>query len=242
MTARPPPPPVHRSPRSRWSRLWIFVGIVLALPVAAIVGLSGIVTYGLGWSPYSTPGISMQPTFIVGDYFFIDRRAYRASLPKRGEIIAFYAPPALDFGASRTDGRGPEFVKRVIGLPGDHIEMTPAGPVINGVPAVQTRLGEYGGRSAPTRRPFLLQVRLPDGLTYEILKYSPNAPLDKGSYVVPAGMHFVLGDNRDDSIDSRSQLGRQVGWYVPMTEVIGRAAHIYWSGIDHLERIGHVPK
>lgn len=156
------------------------------------------------------PTESMKPTILVGDHFFLDKLAFPANYPavlrpflprrsvSRGDIVAFKSP---------TDGNIP-FVKRVIGLPGDTIEVRNKDLYING-----TKMEE----------PYKIHVDSttysPDAWTPEELKIRDNY----GPVTVPADSFFVMGDNRDNSNDSRY-------WgFVTREELIGKPLFVYWS-------------
>ena len=156
------------------------------------------------------PTESMKPTIMVGDHFFLDKVAFPANYPavmrpwlphrsiRRGDIIAFKSP---------TDGNIP-FVKRVIGMPGDTVEVRNKNLFVNGA-----RLDE------PYKIHVDSTVYSPDPWTPEELKVRDNY----GPSAVPADNYFVMGDNRDNSNDSRY-------WgFVKWDEVIGKPLFIYWS-------------
>ncbi len=156
------------------------------------------------------PTESMKPTILVGDHFFLDKLVFPANFPvalreylpqrsvRRGDIIAFRSP---------TDGNIP-FVKRVIGAPGDRIEVRNKNVIVNG-----KRLDE------PYKIHVDPQVYSEDPWTPEELKVRDNF----GPVAVPEGKFFVMGDNRDNSNDSRY-------WgFVDGTEVIGKPLFVYWS-------------
>jgi signal peptidase I len=217
----------------------VVVVLLVAVPVAVVFVGGQLTISALGWKTFAMPGRAMAPTLIADDWFFVDTRAYKVAPPQRGDIVAVRAPPEFNLGPA-DNGAGPEIVKRVIGLPGDRIDMTPTGPVINGVAAVQEAVGDFPGPAGT--RATRLRERLPDGTSYEIVKDQAVSPYDRGRFVVPAGCYFVLGDNRDDSIDSRSVVGRKGNWYVPAADFIGRATFIWWSAAFQFDRIGKAAK
>lgn len=233
-----PPPPIDLPRPPRWSRILAISIVSVLAPVMATLVLTGVVMKAHSWRAFSMPSGSMQPALVTGDYLFVDQRAYAGGYrPGRGEIIAFY-PPVTQFTPAVQHGRPTPYIKRVVGLPGEEIVMISGVPTINGTAAIQTMIGEYNAspQHPKARR---LRERLPGGATYEILKYGDNASYDSGSFVVPANAYFVLGDNRDDSLDSRARLaGQRFGWYVPLGDVIGRADLVYWSGLGRLNRVG----
>ncbi|WP_256470297.1 signal peptidase I [Bradyrhizobium sp. 157] len=194
--------------------------------------------------PFNLPAASMSPTLLSGDYVFASKYPYGytrysfpfspplfsgrifGSVPGRGDVIVFRLPKDTS-----TD-----YVKRVVGLPGDRIQMKEGELYINGTAVRRERMEDFdgsdacGGGSIKVKR---WRETLPDGASYTTLDC-----VDRGFYdgtnvlTVPAGHLFVLGDNRDNSTDSRvlSAVG-----YIPLENVIGRVGMIFFS----LERGGN---
>jgi signal peptidase I len=188
--------------------------------------------------PFNIPSGSMEPTLLIGDYLFVSKFSYGYSrysfpidlpfihgriwegVPKRGDIAVFRPPrePQTDY------------IKRVIGLPGDKIQMIGGVLNINGKPVPKVAQGEWEGEGrfgSDTPIPQFREV-LDDGVTYLTLDMgdSPQAD-DTRVYEVPPGHYFLMGDNRDNSQDSRF-LDGPVG-YVPAENLVGRADIIFFS-------------
>jgi signal peptidase I len=182
------------------------------------------------------PSGSMMPTMLIGDYFFVSKLAYgytRYSLPfsppvfsgrifaaepQRGDLVVFRSPR----------DHATDFVKRVVGMPGERVQMIGGELHLNGQAVKRERADDFvyddGGRTVRAKR---WRETLPNGVSYETLDLQDNGFLDNTSvYTVPAGHYFMLGDNRDNSTDSRV-LG-QIG-YVPYDRLVGRATMIFYS-------------
>jgi signal peptidase I len=239
--ASAPPPPVAPPAPSRRRRLWIGIVLAVTIPVALVAVVGSLALQLTGWWPYNAPSGSMQPTLLVGDHFFVDREAYAdGRQPRRGDIVVFRVPASAG-DLARMYRPGTVLVKRIVGLPGEQVALHLGAPMIDGHAVVQEKLGEVPyGQAAESRMASRLRERYADGTTFEVLKYArPGLSDEGGPFTVPAGSYFVLGDNRDDSLDSRH--GHPLGvswWFVPADHLIGRANYIYWSGFDRLGRIG----
>ena len=211
-------------------------------------------------APFSIPSGSMLPTMYIGDYLFVQKWPYGysrfsfpfqipsfdgrifADLPERGDIVVF-RPPAQE---------NADFVKRVIGLPGDTIALSGGTVILNGKPLNRQSAGFVAvpaSANTPCRvvqgatpmvRPApdggsqclypAYRETLPNGASYLTLDQVETARADEFAPVtVPAGHLFLMGDNRDDSLDSRySSYEGGVG-LVPLENIVGRASARFWS-------------
>ncbi len=204
--------------------------IVEALAIAMVVRL-------FFYQPFSIPSGSMKETLLVGDYLFVSKLSYGystysftssfklfdgrifASPPERGDVAVFKLPR----------DNSTDYIKRVIGLPGDEIAVRNGVLFINGAEIPKVRDGSFTTREdgGPPRAIPRFKETLPNGVTYHVLDSEPYGPFDNvGPYKVPANHYFMMGDNRDNSTDSRALRG--VG-YVPFENFVGRADIIFFS-------------
>lgn len=228
---------------------------------AAVIAV-GIRTFA--YEPFSIPSGSMIPTLLVGDYLFVSKTAYGYSRfsfpwgivplegrvwddePERGDVIVFRPP-----GEPQTD-----FIKRLIGLPGETVQVKEGLLYINGQPVKRERIEDFVNLDNGIASPQYIET-LPGGVSHHIIEVRgdqgqlDNTPL----YVVPEGHYFMMGDNRDSSSDSRvtndnvpydvnlritdaAQLGN-VG-FVPAENLIGPAKILFWSYDNSLKLINPI--
>jgi signal peptidase I len=193
--------------------------------------------------PFTMPTASEQPTLTRGDYFFALKAPFYAT-PRRGDLLVFKLPSS---GAV-------DYVKRLIGMPGDRVQLRAGQLYINDLAVRETPIGMGDGELPTGAGPVKFYWETtPEGRSYEIQRSPDSEPAgDTAVYTVPAHCYFVLGDNRDDSIDSRfdpglapsdpklggcawddtvdAKVGDETGvGFVPQANLVGRAAFILLS-------------
>ncbi|QPC87272.1 signal peptidase I [Mesorhizobium sp. NBSH29] len=204
--------------------------------------LLALVIRTLLFQPFSIPSGSMRPTLLEGDYLFVTKWAYGysrysmplspplfagriwGSPPERGDVAVFKFPPNPSL----------DYIKRVIGLPGDRIQMREGLLYINGEPIQREKVGEIDNPDVTeVNRPVdVYRETLPNGVSYQTLDLTQNGFADNTQeFVVPAGNYFMMGDNRDNSTDSRFAPPSGVG-FVPEENLVGRANIIFFSISD----------
>ena len=194
----------------------------------------------VAFEPFHIPSGSMKPTLLVGDYLFVSKYSYgysRYSFPFgiplfHGRILEFSRPQRGDVVVFREPSHPPiDFIKRLIGLPGDRIQVKQGVLYINGTPLARRPVGDFADSEDPDHVISIPEYAetLPDGKVIDILKEPrPSVPEadNTGVYVVPEHHYFMMGDNRDHSYDSRFASG--VG-FVPEENLVGRAEVIFFS-------------
>ncbi len=210
--------------------------VVLAILIALLIRV-------FAFQPFNIPSGSMKPTLLVGDYLFISKFSYGysrysfpfdvklfegrlfGSQPERGDVAVFHY-------------KNIDYIKRVVGLPGDRIQMKGGRLWLNGKPLARKLVEPFNttgfyGHKRQVRR--YLET-MPNGKTYQTLDMIENGAGDQTQlFVVPKGHYFMMGDNRDNSSDSR--FNSPVG-FVPAENLIGKAQFLYFSHKDMTRSTG----
>ncbi len=216
----------------------------------AKLGLFIFILRSFIFAPFNIPSESMLPRLFVGDYLLVAKWPYgysrhslpfslplipgrvMAAVPERGDVVVFKAPP----------GNNVDYIKRVIGLPGDRIQMRTGQIFLNGRPIPKIRVPDLVLPVSPNTRciapvferttttgamnchyPRFKEI-LPNGRSYYVLDLADSVADTTDVYTVPQGHVFMMGDNRDNSLDSRfpAEVGGGIG-FVPVENLVGRA-------------------
>ncbi|MBM9616933.1 signal peptidase I [Desulfobulbus rhabdoformis] len=193
-----------------FNRSWVYILIILA-------GLTTSWAFPLNIKSnlvqaFRIPSSAMTPSVLIDDYLFADKALYKKRLPRYGEIVVFIYP----------EDRQKYFIKRVIGLPGDRIEVRGDEVIVNGHPLahVLKTQATFNGAKGPIKGA-VVEETLADRTYSILLTKSKQSNKHMGPFIVPANHCFVLGDNRNNSLDSR-HFGP-----VPLVDVLARADFIY---------------
>jgi signal peptidase I len=212
--------------------LWETIKVVVqALLIALVIRT-------LFFQPFNIPTGSLIPTLLIGDYLFVSKYTYGyskhsmpfspplfsgrvwASEPKRGDIIVFKLPK----------DNSTDYIKRLIGMPGDRVQMIDGILHINNQPVKRERIADFETSDSWGRNSKVVQYRefLPGGVNHTLIeKDGDQSTFDNTKlYTVPSGHYFMMGDNRDNSLDSRDE--SSVGM-VPFENIVGRAEIIFFS-------------
>jgi signal peptidase I len=224
-----PPSPAHKKDDESIG------GTIKTIIIAVLVAMF---IRAFAFEPFNIPSGSMLPGLLIGDYLFVSKYTYGYSTlsttmgylnlpgralaqraPARGEVVVFKLPkqPQIDY------------IKRLIGLPGDVIAVRGGQVFINDQPLPRERVGMtmLDDRDTRPRRTVTEFIEsMPDGRSYRVVEEYDNAPLDNfGPVTVPPGHYFFMGDNRDNSQDSRTPV---VG-FVPTENLVGPASVVMFS-------------
>ena len=243
--------PTPASPTDGWRENLRFFGTVLVI---------AFVIRSLVFGLFNIPSESMLPRLLVGDYLLVSKWPYGysrysfvfglidfdgrvlAEQPERGDVVVFRAPPE-----NKVD-----YIKRLIGLPGDTVELRHGQVILNGKPVPRVPVDDFlkpvSANSSCEPQPFLDQPQpetladgrevcryhrfretLPNGKSYDVLDLGEITKDDMAPTIVPEGHYFMMGDNRDNSLDSRFSPAEGGIGLVPEENLIGRAAFTYFS-------------
>jgi signal peptidase I len=202
------------------------LSIVMALLIA-------LVLRSFFYESYYIPSGSMKSTLLEGDFLFVAKYPYGfsrhsfpfspplfsgrvgvRSLPQRGDIMVFH--------------KEINYIKRLVGLPGDTIEVKDGILFINHTPVPRRLVGQFKDSDGTVLDDYI--ETLPNQISYHVLDAGPGHKLDNvGPFHVPEGHYFMMGDNRDNSIDSRADIG-----YVSLEQIVGRADIIFISSKESI--------
>ena len=221
----------NKKKKSNESSFFEFIKTIFYAVIIAIIFRS------LLFEPYNIPSGSMLPNLLIGDYLFVSKFSYGysrfsfpfgvvplpenrvfAAEPERGDVIVFKLPSNTSIN----------YIKRVIGLPGDRLQMKDGKLFLNGHLVNQYNDGKFKLVHNNQYEQFLdkYKEKLDNGRSYSILNMNDFQPLDNTKeFIVPDSHYFMMGDNRDNSLDSRAN----GGWFVPFENLVGKGNFIFFS-------------
>ena len=216
--------------KAKQGGIWETIKVVIEALLIALVFRTFL------YHPFNIPSGSMEPTLLIGDYLFVSKFSYGYSrysfpidlsfidgriwegVPERGDIVVFRPP----------HDPGTDYIKRVIGFPGEKIQVKDGALYINGEAVKREPAGEWQGEDRFGTGIRQYRETLPNGVSYMTLDMGDRPEADNTRvYEVPPGHYFFMGDNRDNSQDSRF-LDGPVG-FVPAENLVGRAEIIFFS-------------
>ncbi|MDP6474057.1 MAG: signal peptidase I [Alphaproteobacteria bacterium] len=223
-----------KSRKRKSSGIWDTIRTIAYAVIAAMV----VRTVAL--EPFNIPSGSMIPTLLVGDYLFVSKYAYGyskyslpwsldlfsgrlfGSQPERGDVAVFKLPRD-----NETD-----YIKRIVGLPGDRIQVRDGSLYVNDVWVERRPVENFSFTDVYGRTRSIVQYSetLPNGVNHNTLDANPRGNLDNTDvYTVPEGHYFAMGDNRDNSLDSRIDNSYSGVGFIPAENLVGRAEFIFYS-------------
>ncbi|MGF0536646.1 signal peptidase I [Agrobacterium sp. ES01] len=215
----------EKSQNALWENIKVIIqALLLAMIIRTVL-----------FQPFTIPSGSMMPTLLVGDYIFVNKFSYGyskyslpfspdlfsgrilASEPTRGDVVVFRFPPNPEI----------DYIKRLVGLPGDHIQVIDGVLYINKKAVPREPDGSFTSdyRLDPGEDVPVYRETMDNGKTYDTLDQVQFSRGDNTrEFIVPEGHYFMMGDNRDNSLDSRFDVG-----FVPAENLVGRASIIFFS-------------
>ena len=218
-------------------------GFLETIKTVCYAVLIAVIIRTFGYEPFNIPSGSMIPTLLIGDYLFVSKFSYgysKHSFPLSPQIFSgrFFASPIKrgDVAVFKLPSNNKTaYIKRIIGLPGDSIQIKGGRLFLNKRMVTRQRIEPFTNISQNGRlevAPQFLET-LPNGRAYKILeKNEDTGPLDNTPiYIVPKSHYFALGDNRDNSLDSRVPNRATIGGvgFIPFENLVGRAEVLFFS-------------
>ncbi len=187
--------------------------ILFALTGIAIPIVTALMVRIHAFEAFYVPVSSMAPNILKGDRFLVNKAAYRCKTPERGDVVVFRSPP----------NRRQNFIKRVVGLPGDTVAVRGHDVYLNGQRLPREEMPKSASSAIGDQLEGKLYNETNAGKTYSVLAAEGSSKVDDFEEItVPVGNYFVLGDNRDNSRDSRSFK------FVPIGDILGRVQFVYF--------------